>query len=254
MRQGIDIASYQHPEGLPIDYTKAVESGVKWVCVKVDEGLGYANPWLPQDLDGFTAAGAEVAVYHFAQPGRFDAQQSAKHFVECIPPAYRGVTRALDLEVSNGLSWVELARWAEVFAAAANTRLLYVNRSWQAGLIRAGIAWPGDWWIAAPSEDTFPPEAVVWQHDKGPVPGIIAACDLDLLPDVEETDMTPEEHDLLVATTKAVGDLTINVTNVSAAIDEIKSRLTALEAAVSAGGGGGVPQYRITLSGTAESP
>lgn len=251
MRSGIDVASYQHPNDLPIDYRKCVASGVSWVCVKIDEGVSYGNPYAAQDLDGFAQSGAEVAVYHFARPGVTTPEQAAAHFTSLIPAPYAHVVRALDFEKSDGLTWDQLARWAEAFRVAAGVDLLYVNRTWQHGLTSVSLDWPGRWWIAAPSESIIPPEASVWQCGKGAVPGILAECDLDLLPDMEADDMTDDEHRALLATQTAVGDLTVNLTNVSAALDEIKARLTALEGHVSGPGGGPGGPLTITLSGSA---
>jgi hypothetical protein len=45
---GIDIASYQHPNGAAIDWN-AVAANRRFVIIKASEGTGYTNAWYADD-------------------------------------------------------------------------------------------------------------------------------------------------------------------------------------------------------------
>lgn len=177
--QGVDVSSYQHPDGAPIDYTAAYNAGVRAVAVKLTEGVGYVNPYADADMRGFAAVGCQVVPYHFGRPDRTQAADEAAFFVSSLPVYAQGWPRALDIEVMHPDGWRALAQWVTIFGRAAAVDLLYENRTYQRNLDMSGLVWPGRLWIAAPSESTFPDEAAWWQYGTGPIDGIPALVDLD---------------------------------------------------------------------------
>ena len=66
--QGVDVASYQHPNGEGINWARAAKAGVQFVAVKTTEGTYYRNPFALTDLAQAKAAGLSVMAYVFAIP------------------------------------------------------------------------------------------------------------------------------------------------------------------------------------------
>jgi GH25 family lysozyme M1 (1,4-beta-N-acetylmuramidase) len=66
--QGVDIASFQHPNNAAIDWTKVAGAGIKFAAVKATEGAYYQNPFAPADLADAQAAGLSTIAYAFAIP------------------------------------------------------------------------------------------------------------------------------------------------------------------------------------------
>jgi hypothetical protein len=62
---GVDISSWNHPDGEPVDWEKAYGAGLRFVVVKATQGTGYTNPWLTRDLDDARAEGFLVGAYHY---------------------------------------------------------------------------------------------------------------------------------------------------------------------------------------------
>jgi lysozyme len=117
--RGIDIASYQHPNGAPIDWNAVKGAGSDYVFVKATEGVTYKNPYFRQDWTGSYAAGLARGAYHYAQPNANlqSAVDQANAFI-----AYAGTSRepgtmppTLDLETANGLTAAQLVAWTQRF-------------------------------------------------------------------------------------------------------------------------------------------
>src|SRR5262249_58126578 len=66
--QGVDVASYQHPGGEQINWTRAAKAGIQFAAVKATEGTYYKNPFALKDLAQAKAAGLSVIAYVFAIP------------------------------------------------------------------------------------------------------------------------------------------------------------------------------------------
>src|SRR5215510_5891940 len=66
--QGVDVASYQHPGGERINWTRAAKAGIQFAAVKATEGTYYKNPFTLKDLAQAKAAGLSVIAYVFAIP------------------------------------------------------------------------------------------------------------------------------------------------------------------------------------------
>jgi GH25 family lysozyme M1 (1,4-beta-N-acetylmuramidase) len=66
--QGVDVASFQHPGGAAIAWTKVAAAGIQFAAVKGTEGAYYRNPYALRDLAHAKAAGLSVMAYAFAIP------------------------------------------------------------------------------------------------------------------------------------------------------------------------------------------
>ncbi len=245
MREGIDVSSYQHPDGQTIDYGKVRAFGVEWAAVKITEGLTYVNPWAPQDCAGFAAAGIEVVPYHFAQPDQSDAAAQARFFAEHCPAGTGTVTGALDLEVHMLAGPEALAQWVEAFRVACAVPILYADQDFHTALIGAGYEWPGKLWLAAPSLDTFPDGAYAWQYGEGDVDGVAATVDRDQITDKETPTVAFDAEEIAYLTQMAddiTGTIAPRTDKIEAAIEALTAKVDALQAPQMAPG---------TLTGTA---
>ncbi len=66
--QGVDVAAYQHPGGVSINWGKVAKAGITFAAVKATEGTYYRNPFALTDLAEAKAAGLSVMAYVFAIP------------------------------------------------------------------------------------------------------------------------------------------------------------------------------------------
>ena len=139
---GIDVASWQHPNGAAINWASVRSAGVNFATVKATEGSTYTNPYFAGDLAGARAQGLPVAPYHFylgRDPNTGAAQ--ADHFIAVLRAAgYTGHRRddlppVLDFEwdwkggcppygsIADARAWLD-----RVQAAFRRTPVIYTNR------------------------------------------------------------------------------------------------------------------------------
>jgi len=199
---GIDIASWQHPTGQPIDWAAVRGAGHAFAVIKATEGAAspgggrYTNPWFAQDWVGAGSAGLYRGAYHYAQPtaNPADAVADARHFIATtgVMNGPADLPPVLDLEEHNGLSRAEVTAWTRAWLDEAQ-RLTG----------RQPIIYTGPWfwntyvgstaftnyrlWIAsytsAPGPGPLPggwPSWTIWQWtSSGTVPGIVGLVDLN---------------------------------------------------------------------------
>jgi lysozyme len=136
--QGVDVSSWQHPGGKPIDWAAVARTGAHFAIIKASEGTKYANPYFPADRDAARKAGLVVGAYHYARPALpiSTAVDQAKKFIQVIGTTRDSGTLApvLDLEVRGGLNADQLAQWAAAFLAevvneTGRAPILYTYRS-----------------------------------------------------------------------------------------------------------------------------
>src|SRR4051794_35865320 len=65
---GPDVSSYQHPQGITIDWAGVHSSGAAFAFVKATEGAGYTNAHFASDWSALGATGTIRGAYHFARP------------------------------------------------------------------------------------------------------------------------------------------------------------------------------------------
>ncbi|WP_462185673.1 GH25 family lysozyme [Frankia sp. CcWB2] len=197
--RGIDVASWQHPGGSPIDWIAARGSGLSFAIIKATEGTNYTNPYFAADREAAAKAGLVVGAYHYARPARpiSTAVDQAQRFI-----TVSGLTRAagqlapvLDLEDDGGLDPATLAAWTRAFLEKIETEtgrapILYTYRSfWTKKLADDHSFARYPFWFAIYNNKATPgwlpggwTKWALWQYtSSGNVPGIMGNVDLNVL-------------------------------------------------------------------------
>ncbi len=199
---GVDVASYQHPGGAPIDWGAVRAAGHSYAFVKATESTDYTNPWFARDWGGAGAAGLYRGAYHFARPALpiSTALDQARYFVSRVGSMGGGLDLppVLDLEATGGLGQRDLAEWtrawlAEVQRLTGKSPILYTGYYFW----RDAVGNPADigaayrlWLPSYPSDPestTFRPLVpagwrmwTFWQYrSNGSVPGISGEVDMN---------------------------------------------------------------------------
>jgi GH25 family lysozyme M1 (1,4-beta-N-acetylmuramidase) len=128
--QGVDVASFQHPSGDAIDWSKVAAAGIRFAAVKATEGTYYTNPFALTDLAAAKAAGLSVIAYAFAIPngngGSKSAVAQADHLLGYLGASSRTVPITLDIEFDPyvnsdhtnqcyGLTHAAMVSWVTAF-------------------------------------------------------------------------------------------------------------------------------------------
>jgi lysozyme len=195
----VDVASWQHPGGAPINWAQVRAAGVNFTTVKATEGVGYTNPYFAGDLAGARAQGLPVAPYHFylgRSPNTGAAQ--ADYFVAALRAAgYTGhrpneIAPILDFEwdwkggcppygtVDDAKAWLTKVR-----NAFGRTPIIYTNRYFITGCMGGTTAFGGyplqiaDY--SSTTQPTLPPgwtHWLLWQFTSKSCVAGIATCNL----------------------------------------------------------------------------
>jgi lysozyme len=135
--------------------------------IKATEGTSYVNPWLEKDAHGARAQGFDVGYYHYAHPGISLAEEQADFLLKTIEGLPRDLGIANDLEITEGLSWVDLQAWGRSFLTrvpeSVKQRVTYLDESFASSL--PGLANDFPIWLAA--WGAHPPRRDVWAWQKG---------------------------------------------------------------------------------------
>ncbi len=201
--QGVDVASFQHPNGAPIDWSQVAASGIGFAAVKATEGAYYQNPYALTDLAGAQAAGLSVVAYAFAIPNGNGSSNSpvtqANYLLNYLGSYASTVPVMLDIEYNPysggqcyGLKGSKLVNWVAAFDAQVQARtgrmpIIYTPPSWwnyctgdSAGFGRDPL-WVPSITTGSPVLPTGWPNWTVWQYSgTGTVSGIDAAGSTDL--------------------------------------------------------------------------
>lgn len=145
--RGVDVASYQHPNGAAINWPRVHASGIGFVAVKTTEGAYYRNPYALADLAQARAAGLSVVAYAFAIPNGNGASgrpvTQADYLLRYLGTMSRTVPVMVDIEYNPygrecyGLTARAMVSWissfnSEVKAKTGRKPILYVPASWWA--------------------------------------------------------------------------------------------------------------------------
>ena len=192
---GVDVSSYQHPNGAGINWGSVKASGAAFAFVKMSEGSGYTNPYGYSDLAGARAAGLRATGYHFGRPRLplSTATSDAQHFAAQVgnvkvPGALPPV---LDIEANGGLSAANVTAWTKQFlssleAATGRTPMVYSGPWFWRGYMGnpSGFArypvWIADYNPSATGPSLFGDFgfSTVWQYtDSARVSGISSSTD-----------------------------------------------------------------------------
>lgn len=200
--QGVDVASFQHPNGAAINWSQVAASGVGFAAVKATEGAYYQNPYALTDLAGAKAAGLSVVAYAFAIPNGNGSSNSpvtqANYLLKHLGTYASSVPVMLDIEYNPysggqcyGLRGSKLASWVSAFDAQIQAKtgrmpIIYTPPTWWDTCTGNNTGFGRDpLWV--PSITTGSPilpdgwaNWTVWQYGSGTVAGITGATtDLD---------------------------------------------------------------------------
>ena len=202
---GIDVAAFQHPGGMPINWAAVAAAGYKFAAVKATEGNYYVNPWAATDLAAAKKAGLFVTAYHFAIPnasgGASQAQYAVRH--AGYATGAQMLPLMLDIEydpyVSSdhtnecyGLSAARMRSWLAAFVAEARSLtgqfpVIYTTADWWGTCTGASTAFGADpMWVAAYGFASPPmpagwPAWTFWQYaSTGTVRGVDSPGSTDL--------------------------------------------------------------------------
>jgi GH25 family lysozyme M1 (1,4-beta-N-acetylmuramidase) len=199
---GVDVASFQHPGGAPIDWAAVRASGQTFAFIKATEGSGYTNPYFASDWANSGAAGLYRGAYHYARPALplSTAVDQARWFVSRTGSmtGSADLGGVLDLEETGGLGQADLANWTrtwlgEVQRLTGKAPIVYTGYYFW----RDSVGNPADigasyrLWLpsypADPASTTFKPLVpggwgtwTFWQYTStGSVPGISGNVDMN---------------------------------------------------------------------------
>jgi lysozyme len=178
--RGVDVSSWQHPNDKPIDWEAVADAGYSFAIIKATQGTDYVNPWLHRDAEDAYAAGLLVGAYHFYVTGP-TADEQGRFFVSSLIGLRLEVHAWLDWEVAEMQQFVAAGQVNGFLEAAKDGRPgcgLYCDQSWWEALKGANVT-PPALWLAAPSLESAPAGATIWQRAAGPVPGIVGDVDID---------------------------------------------------------------------------
>jgi len=208
--QGVDVASFQHPNKAPINWGQVAGDGIQFAAVKATEGNYYQNPYALTDLAGAQAAGLSVIAYAFAIPNGNGGSKSpavqADYLLSYLGASSATVPVLLDIEydpyVSTdhtntcyGLSPSAMVKWiagfdSEVQAKTGRLPIIYTTANWWSTCTSDSTAfgqtpmWVADYTTAAsPALPAGWGDWSFWQYTSvGSVDGITSTdTDLDQL-------------------------------------------------------------------------
>ena len=176
--QGLDVASFQHPDGAAIDWSAVASAGYKFAFIKATEGSYYLNPYYAGDSAQAQAAGLTVAPYAFAIPNYSGGAYQADYVLDRSGYTADGQQLApiLDIEydpyVSSdgtntcyGLTPAQMVSWIASFNAEIQRRtgmppVIYTTADWWESCTADSTAFAADpLWIAGQNSSgpTMPP-------------------------------------------------------------------------------------------------
>lgn len=112
---GVDL-SHHNPVSLDA-LRKAKAAGVRFLWHKATEGATVVDRTYAERRKLAAEAGIPFGAYHFARPGKGDAELEARHFLATAKPKPGDLRPALDLETTEGLTITQLRAWAAEWVA-----------------------------------------------------------------------------------------------------------------------------------------
>ncbi|MBO0702003.1 MAG: hypothetical protein J2P38_03670, partial [Candidatus Dormibacteraeota bacterium] len=196
--QGVDVASFQHPNGAPMNWGQVAADGYRFAFVKATQGNYYVNPEFGGDYAAVEGSGLYRSAYHFADPSVSGGAAQADFLLNAAASAIDGLTLppALDVEsvtgqsTCYGYSQAGMVGWIagfsnEVQARTGRLPIIYTNASWWNQCTGGTSAFASNpLWVAsyASSTPTLPGgwgTWAFWQYTStGSVPGISGSVDL----------------------------------------------------------------------------
>gem|GEM_PF-1067492 len=208
--EGIDVASFQHPNGAAINWSQVAQAQYKFAFIKATEGSYYVNPYYASDASGAKSAGLLTAPYTFAIPnysgGALQADYALDHsnyaadghtlplIVDLEPDPYDGPLPTGDgTNQCYGLTPTQLVAWIKSFVTETSRRtgqapVIYTDQSWWTTCTGDSAAFVADpLWIASYASTPALPAAwngtwTYWQYtNAAKAPGVSVLTDASWL-------------------------------------------------------------------------
>ncbi len=185
--QGIDVSVYQGIIAWPL----VKSDGKQFAFARVSDGLGFIDSEFVRNWKGMRGAGIVRGAYQYFRAGEDPAAQA--DLVAAMLSRAGGVSPddlpiVMDVETADGQSAAivrdHMATWLRAVAlATGKTPLVYTNVDTSA-IVGTGFAsyglWVANWGVRCPRMPGGWTSWVFWQFsDRGSVPGIAGATDLD---------------------------------------------------------------------------
>ncbi|HEY2506857.1 MAG TPA: GH25 family lysozyme [Streptosporangiaceae bacterium] len=173
--QGIDVASFQHPDGAAINWGDVAAAGYKFAFIKATEGSYYVNPYYAADSAGAQQNGLFAAPYAFGIPNYSTGTRQADYAVDNSHWAADGKVLPLILDIEYdpydgsdgtnecyGLTSAQMVSWIGAFTAEVHRRtgqaaVIYSTADWWKTCTGDSTAFGGDpLWIAGDASTTAP--------------------------------------------------------------------------------------------------
>lgn len=203
MIEGIDVSHWQCEIDDPacqIEWSQVAAAGKAFAFMKASQDIDYVDPTYGLNRARATAAGLIVGAYHFADPrlGVADARAQADHFLATAGIASGDLPPVLDLEVTNGLTPLQLEEWARAYLERIHEQTgvrgaIYTSPNfWQNAVGNSTwfatngyrVLWIAHWTTlpapTVPASDWAGFGWTFWQYtSNGSVPGIVGRVDLN---------------------------------------------------------------------------
>ena len=191
-----NFADLSNNNAQAIQWKEYAKAGHVLVGLKATEGQGFVDQTHGPRSEAAHSEGVWVLHYHFGHPN-LSASAQASHFWGQIRGHFAKKDFAcLDIEVTDGQSWAQIANWSEAFISelaklSGHSSLVYSSADFLSHIVASGLRWPGQrGWIAAygPNKPSVPSvKGWAWQYTDGnigPLPHHymgIGNCDGSLL-------------------------------------------------------------------------
>jgi GH25 family lysozyme M1 (1,4-beta-N-acetylmuramidase) len=201
--RGVDVSSFQHRDGNPIDWQTLVRDGISFAGIKVSEGTYYANPYYLSDAQAARSAGLDVLPYVFANPQAAGGAATAAFAIGAADYHHGDRTLPLAVDLENdpysvkgkpgncyGLRRPTMLAWIKGFVSEAKTLtgtrpVIYTTADWwrqcTGGATRFARSslWVADYGVGTPAVPAAWQHWTFWQYsDSARLPGV-GVTDLD---------------------------------------------------------------------------
>jgi len=177
--RGIDVASWQHPDGKAIDWFDVAGEGFTFAMVKATQGSSWLNPWLHRDLEDARGAGLMVGAYHYYEVGS-NPEAQADNFVGSLIGQQFELGVWLDWEPEGVQSWEVPQTYTTFVDKVSQTRHPVGTRcSPEAlALLRQGNTAVYRLWLSSELDETVASAFLITGNEPVAVPAVPTDCDV----------------------------------------------------------------------------
>lgn len=187
---GIDVSHYQGN----IDWSTVASSNIRFAYIKASEGITYRDPRFRSNAENIAKTNLVYGAYHFFD-AEDDPEQQLQNFVAAIKDTGINLTPMVDIELSHNQPAAIIQQRLHHFLTGLEEKtgcrpIIYsYGAFWHSYLGTAFNHYP--FWLADYAKQPDIPAGLenwhIWQYsEKGTVPGIDQAVDLDVMLEGEQ--------------------------------------------------------------------